>query len=104
MRTETFSYLPPLTEVEIAAQVRSIVDRGLVCGIEHVAEPDPRRHYWALWGLPLFGETDPDEIMRELAACRRAFPDHYVRVNGYDRFRQGQVASFVAAVPETATA
>ena len=33
MRLETFSYLPDLTAEEVAAQVRSVLDRGLVVGI-----------------------------------------------------------------------
>jgi ribulose bisphosphate carboxylase small subunit len=31
--------------------------------------------------------------------CRRANPDAYVRVSGYDAGRQGQVAAFVVQRP-----
>ncbi len=100
MRLETFSYLPELSEQEVAAQVRSILERGLVVGIEHTEQPDPYDHYWTLWKLPLFGVRDPEIVLDALEACRAANPNAYVRVNGYDSLRQGQVVAFVAARPE----
>jgi ribulose-bisphosphate carboxylase small chain len=102
MRLETFSYLPQLTDDELAAEIRSIVARRLVVGIEYTVTPDPYDHYWALWKLPLFEVDDPAAVTRELEDCRRANPDAYVRVNGYDPIRQGQVVSFVAHRPEVA--
>jgi ribulose-bisphosphate carboxylase small chain len=99
MRLETFSYLPELEDQEIAAQVEAIVARGLVVAIEHTEQPDPYDPYWSLWKLPLFAVSDVDIVMDELAECRRAYPDAYVRVNGYDARRQGQVVSFVAHRP-----
>jgi ribulose-bisphosphate carboxylase small chain len=102
MRLETFSYLPELTDDELAAEIRSIVARGLVVGIEYTGTPDPYDHYWALWKLPLFEVDDPAAVTRELEECRRANPYAYVRVNGYDPVRQGQVVSFVAHRPEAA--
>jgi ribulose-bisphosphate carboxylase small chain len=99
-RLETFSYLPELSGDEIEAQLRSILDRGLVVGIEHTEKPDSYDHYWTLWKLPLFGEADPAVVLEELEACRRENPSAYVRVNGYDPIRQGQVVSFVAVRPE----
>lgn len=100
MRLETFSYLPRLSEEEVAAQIRSAVGRGLVVGIEHTELPDPYDHYWTLWKLPLFGITDAELVLAEIDACRRAHPDAYVRVSGYDADRQGQVVSFVVQEPE----
>jgi ribulose-bisphosphate carboxylase small chain len=100
MKLETFSYLPAFTANEIAAQIKAIVDRGLVVAIEHTAEPDPYDHYWALWKLPLFAVSDADAVLEEVEACREANPGEYVRVNGYDAGRQGQVVSFVVYRPE----
>jgi ribulose-bisphosphate carboxylase small chain len=99
-RLETFSYLPAFDAEQMEAQLRSILDRGLVVAIEHTERPDPNDHYWTLWKLPLFGEADPAAVLAELEACRRENPRAYIRVNGYDRIRQGQVVSFVAARPE----
>ncbi|HUJ56228.1 MAG TPA: ribulose bisphosphate carboxylase small subunit [Gaiellaceae bacterium] len=99
MRLETFSYLPKLSVDEIGAQIRSILDRELVVAIEHSPRVDPRDHYWTLWGLPLFAVRDPAAVLGEIDACVRAHPDEYVRVDGYDARRQGQVASFVVHRP-----
>ena len=100
MMLETFSYLPALTPVQLDRQIRSILARGLVVGIEFTSSPDPYGHYWAMWKLPLFGIGDPAAVLAELDACRRANPAAYVKINGYDPVRQGQVVSFVAARPE----
>ena len=101
MRLETFSYLPELSASEIEAQVRSILDRDLVVAIEHTRRVDPRDHYWTLWKLPLFDVHDPDLVLESIQDCRRANPGDYVRVNGYDSKRQGQVTSFVVYRPAT---
>jgi ribulose-bisphosphate carboxylase small chain len=98
-RLETFSYLPPLSDAEVEAQIRSILDRGLVVGIEHTERPDPYDHYWTLWKLPLFGVVDPAVVLAELEECGRAHPRSYIRVNGYDAVLQGQVVSFVVRRP-----
>ena len=99
MRLETFSYLPELTAEETEAQLRSILDRGLMVAIEHTPQVDPRDHYWTLWQLPLFDVHDPVTVLAAIEDCRSAHPGEYVRVNGYDAARQGQVASFVVHRP-----
>lgn len=99
MRLETFSYLPALSGEQLERQVRAILDRGLVVSIEYTTAPDPRDHYWAMWKLPLFGSADPAGVLGELDACRQANPGAFIKVNGYDRARQGQVVSFVASRP-----
>jgi ribulose-bisphosphate carboxylase small chain len=102
MRLETFSYLPELDNAEIEAQIRSILDRGLVVAIEHTREPSAYDHYRTLWKLPLFGVTDPDDVLSELEECRGEHPDAYIRLNGYDRRRQGQVLAFAVHRPAQA--
>jgi ribulose-bisphosphate carboxylase small chain len=103
MRLETFSYLPGLSAEQLAQQIRSILRRRLVVGIEFSSAPDPRDHYWAMWKLPLFDTDDPAAVLAELDACRRANPDAYIKINGYDPVRQGQVVSFVAVRPGRGT-
>jgi ribulose-bisphosphate carboxylase small chain len=79
-----FSYLPPLTDDEIAAQI----DRGLRLGwavsIQFTDRPEPRRHYWRLWGTPRFDDVDAAAAVAEIGRCRAAFPDHYVKVELLD--------------------
>jgi ribulose-bisphosphate carboxylase small chain len=98
-RLETFSYLPELTPDEVAAQLRSVLDRGLVVGIEYTDRPSAYDHYWTLWKLPLFDVDDPDVVLAELEDCRREHPGSYIRLNGYDSVRQGQVLAFVVHQP-----
>jgi ribulose-bisphosphate carboxylase small chain len=99
MKLETFSYLPEMTDDEVAAQIRSILDRGLMVALEYTDEPDPYEHYWTLWKLPLFGVVDTAVVLDELEQCRAANPTAYIRLNGYDAVRQGQVMSFVVQRP-----
>lgn len=103
MRLETFSYLPELTATQIASQIGAIVSQNLVVGIEYTTRPDPRDRYWALWKLPQFDISGPDAVLAELEECRSANPGAYIKVNGYDPVRQGQVVSFVVYRPEGGT-
>ena len=100
MKLETFSYLPELTAEQLERQITAIVDRHLVVGIEFSTAPDPRDHYWTMWKLPLWDTADTAAVLAELQACRQANPDAYIKINGYDPVRQGQVVSFVARRPE----
>lgn len=51
--------------------------------------------YWSMWKLPMFGCTDGSQVLREVQACRRAFPDAYIRLVGFDSVRQVQVAGLL---------
>ncbi len=84
----TFSYLPPLTEEEIRKQVEYIVNKGWQPMIEHTEPENAKLHYWYMWKLPMFGETDVDRIMAELEECRKANPNHHVKLVGLDNIRQ----------------
>jgi ribulose-bisphosphate carboxylase small chain len=84
LRHGSFSYLPELTEEEIAAQVRYALLRGWPISIEYTDDPHPRNVYWDLWGLPMFDLNEPDGVMAQIRECRATFPEHYVRVLAYD--------------------
>lgn len=81
----TFSYLPDFSDEEIKAQIQYCLDNDWPISIEYTDDPHPRNVYWEMWGQPMFDLKDPAGIMQELAACRDALPNHYIRVNGYDR-------------------
>lgn len=81
----TFSYLPDLSDEEIAAQMQYCLDNGWPIAVEHTDDPHPRNVYWELFGLPLFDIVDPAAIMATINECRATFPRHYIRVSGYDR-------------------
>ena len=81
----TFSFLPDFTDDEIKAQIQYCLDNDWPISIEYSDDPHPRNTYWEMWGLPMFDIRDAVAIMQEVTACRRAFPEHYIRINGYDR-------------------
>lgn len=98
----TFSFLPDLTDDEVKAQVQYCLDNGWSVAIEYTDNPHPRNVYWDMWGPPMFDLKDPAGVMDELKKCRQAFPNHYVRINGYDRSlgRQTIALSFIVNRPE----
>ena len=83
----TFSFLPDLTDAEIAAQIQYALDQGWACSVEYTDDPHPRNTYWEMHGLPMFGLTDAAGVMLEVNACRKAFPNHYIKVNAFDSTR-----------------
>jgi len=99
MKTETFSYLPPLTREQIVKQVQYILKNRYIPGVEYTDSPGPANHYWSMWKLPLFAAGSVEEVLTELEACRAANPGCYVKLNGYDPIKQGQIVSFVVHRP-----
>lgn len=97
----TFSYLPPLTDEELSAQIRYALDNRWAVSIEYTDDPHPRNVYWEMFGLPLFDLTNPDAILDDVRACRREHPGTYIRVNVYDRSlgRQTTALSFIVQRP-----
>ena len=92
---ETFSYLPPMDDDRIRAQVEYIVSKGFNPAIEHTEPRNSTSNYWYMWKLPMFGETDVDRILDEAKACHMAHPKNHVRLVGYDNYKQSQGASMV---------
>ena len=82
-----FSYLPDLTDRQITAQIRYALSRGYAVSVEYTDDPHPRNTYWEMYGNPLFDLKDPAGILMEVNACRKAFPNHYIRVNAFDSTR-----------------
>ena len=79
-----FSYLPDLTDKQITAQLEYALDRNWAVGIEYTDDPHPRNTYWEMYGNPMFDLKDPAGILKEINACRKTFPNHYVRVTAFD--------------------
>ena len=55
--------------------------------------------YWVMWKLPMYGCTNPEEVLQEIRACTSAFPDCFIRVAGFDNIKQVQCSSFLAHRP-----
>ena len=79
-----FSYLPDLTDAQITAQIEYALKNGWAIGIEYTDDPHPRNTYWEMYGNPMFDLKDPAGILQEINACRKTFPNHYVRVTAFD--------------------
>lgn len=101
LRHGTFSYLPDLTDDEIAMQVRYALIQGWPVSIEHTDDPHPRNVYWEMWGLPLFDLVEPDGVLAQINECRSTFPNHYIRVLAYDASlgRQTTAMHFIVQRP-----
>ena len=77
---ETLSYLPPLSEQEIAIQIEYLVRNGMTPCIEFAPESQAvvssesfarmgnvatcyyDNRYWTMWKLPMFGCTDAGQV------------------------------------------
>jgi len=99
----TFSYLPDLTDDEIARQLRYAIGNGWAVSVESTADPRPRNNLWDMWGLPMFDHRDPAGALHEINECRAAYPDRYIRVSAYDsrHGRQTTALSFLVNRPRS---
>ncbi len=92
---ETFSYLTEMDADRIRTQVRYIIDKGWNPAVEHTEPENAFDHYWYMWKLPMFGETDIDRILAEVEACHKAHPNNHIRLIGYDNFAQSKGTEMV---------
>ncbi|WP_416377039.1 ribulose bisphosphate carboxylase small subunit [Campylobacter jejuni] len=47
----------------------------------------------------MFGCTDATQVLKELEEAKKAYPDAFVRIIGFDNVRQVQLISFIAYKP-----
>ena len=97
----TFSYLPDLTDEEIALQLRYAIGNDWAISVESTSEPRPGNNLWDMWGLPMFALRDPAGALHEINECRKAYPGRYIRVSAYDsrHGRQTTAISFLVNRP-----
>jgi len=95
LKYETFSYLPPMSPDQIRAQIQYAISQGWNPGIEHVEPANSMNHYWYMWKLPFFGEQSVDRVLQEVEECRRAYPNHHIKLVAYDNYAQCQGLAFV---------
>jgi len=96
-----FSFLPDLTDEQITKQIQYSIDKSWAVSIEYSDDPHPRNSYWEMWGLPLFDVKDPAAILFEVNMCKKAKPNYYVKVVGFDNSRgvESAVLSFIVQRP-----
>ncbi|KAG0629290.1 hypothetical protein M758_1G091500 [Ceratodon purpureus] len=108
---ETFSYLPALTDDQIAKQVDFMIQQKLIpClefdvnadGVSRANNQSPGYYdgrYWTMWKLPMFGCQDASQVLREIEECKKEYPSCFVRVLGFDNVKQVQICGFLVARP-----
>ena len=53
-----FSFLPDLTDAQIAAQIEYCLQQGWATSVEYTDDPHPRNTYWEMFGMPMFDLKD----------------------------------------------
>jgi ribulose-bisphosphate carboxylase small chain len=97
-----FSFLPDLTDEQIAAQIEYCLRQEWAVSIEFTDDPHPRNTYWEMWGMPMFDLRDAAGVMAEVRACREAHLDAYVRLSAFDSTRGWETVrlSFLVQRPD----
>jgi len=80
----TFSFLPPLSREQIAAQVQYCLDQGWAVSIEYTDDPHPRNIYWEMFGHPMFDIADAEGVMVEVDRAQKELAGYYIKVNAFD--------------------
>jgi ribulose-bisphosphate carboxylase small chain len=82
-----FSFLPDLSDEEISLQIKYGLNKGYAWSVEYTDDPHPRNTYWEMYGMPMFDLKDAAGVLMELNACRKTFPNHYIRMMAFDSTR-----------------
>ncbi len=98
-----FSFLPDLTDPEIAKQIDYALAQDWALAIEFTDDPHPRNTYWSMWGTPMFDLKDAAGVMMEVKACRAAQPGKYIRLLAFDPHKGFETVrmSFIVNRPKT---
>jgi ribulose-bisphosphate carboxylase small chain len=99
-----------LSDEQIAKQVEFMIRQNLIPCLEFDKVGTVSRtnfqgsgyydgRYWTMWKLPMFGCNDASQVLAEVQECKKAYPDCFVRVLGFDNKRQVQIAGFLVAFP-----
>lgn len=83
----TFSFLPDLSDEQIAVQIDYCLGKGWAISVEFTDDPHPRNTYWEMWVSPMFDLSDAAGAMQVVKECRDAHPEKYVKVNAFDATR-----------------
>ena len=97
-----FSFLPDLSDAEIALQIEYGLNKGYAWSVEYTDDPHPRNTYWEMFGNPMFDLNDAAGVLMELNTCRKTFPNHYIRLMAFDSTRgvESIAMSFIVNRPK----
>merc|ERR1711967_152701 len=115
IKYENMSYLPPLSDSDIAKQVEYLTENGWTPCIEF-APPENAfvnpcqnnafagggyydNRYWTMYKLPMYGCTNAEDVLEEINNCVGEYPSCFVRVLGFDATRQVQCAGLIVRRP-----
>jgi ribulose-bisphosphate carboxylase small chain len=98
-----FSFLPPLSDVQITAQINYALGKGWAISVEYTDDPHPRNTYWEMYSAPMFDLKDPAGILMEVNNCRKTFPNHYIRVMAFSSVRgvESPTMSYIVNRPKS---
>merc|ERR1712003_177410 len=105
---ETLSYLPELSDADIAKQIEYMIKNKWTPCLEVAADGDIYlntrmgpgyydNRYWSMYKLPMFGANNARDVVEAINACRREFPQAKIRVMGFDSTKQVQTSGFMVA-------
>ena len=97
-----FSFLPDLSDAEIALQIEYGLKKGYAWSVEYTDDPHPRNTYWEMFGMPMFDLKDAAGVLMEMNQCRQKFPSHYIRLMAFDSTRgvESIAMSFIVNRPK----
>ena len=84
-RREALSRLPMADAAALRRQLAALVDQGLRPVVEHVEPEHVYGPTWSAWRLPDTAESNVEQLLDEVRACRAVHPHDHVRLVGYDR-------------------
>jgi len=105
---ETLSYLPALSDADIAKQIEYMIKNKWTPCLEIADDGDIYlntrmgpgyydNRYWSMYKLPMYGTNSARDVIDAIAACKREFPQAKIRVMGFDSDKQVQSAGFIVA-------
>merc|ERR1712137_405773 len=72
--------------VEFAAPTEGFAIGGNAASVLGPGYYDNR--YWTMYKLPMYGCTNPEQVLQEINNCKRENPGCFVRLLGFDNVRQ----------------
>ncbi|XP_048422325.1 ribulose bisphosphate carboxylase small subunit, chloroplastic-like [Pyrus x bretschneideri] len=100
--------LPPLSPESLAKEVDYLLRNNWVPCLEFELETgfvyrenhkSPGYYDGSYWKLPILGCTDSSQVLKKLEEAKKAYPNSFIRIIGFDNVRQVQCISFLAYKP-----
>merc|ERR1711915_472575 len=103
---ETLSYLPELSNQDIAKQIEYMIKNKWTPCLEIADDGDIYlntrmgpgyydNRYWSMYKLPMFGCSNSELVVQEIENCKREFQNAKIRVIGFDPIKQVQTTGFI---------